>query len=58
MAVFDTADHIGHWHTPDVGANAYYMEPGDKKGGYKLTILEDGTLKAEDLYVGKEYIIE
>ena len=34
------------------------MEPGDKKGGYKLSIQSDGTLKAEDLYIGKDYIIE
>ena len=58
LAVFDTAALIGHWHTPDVGTNTYYMEPGDKKGGYKLSIQADGTLKAEDLYIGKDYIIE
>ena len=28
------------------------------QGGYKLSILEDGSLKAEDLYIGKDYIIE
>ena len=37
---------------------ALHMEPGDKKGGYKLSIQSDGTLKAEDLYIGKDYIIE
>ena len=58
MAVFDTAALIGHWHTPDVGKNTYYMEPGSKQGGYKLYILEDGSLKVEDLYIGKDYIIE
>ena len=55
--IFDTANLIGHWHTPDVGVNTYYMEPGDKIGGYKLTIEKDGKLKAEDLYIGKEYSI-
>ena len=56
--VFDTAEHIGHWHTPDVGTNTYYIEPGDKNGGYKLSIEPDGSLKAMDLYINKEYVIE
>lgn len=56
--VFDTDKNIGHWHTPDVGTNAYYIEPGDKKGGFKLVIEADGTLKAIDLYKNKEYFIK
>lgn len=56
--IFDSANHIGHWHTPDVGTNTYYMEPGDKVGGYKLSIEADGSLKATDLHINKDYIIK
>ena len=31
---------------------------GDKKGGFKLSIEDDGTLKAIDLYKNKEYLIK
>lgn len=55
--ILDTAAHIPHWHTPDVGINTYYMEPGEKVGGYKLSIEDDGTLKATDLYINKDYLI-
>lgn len=56
--ILDSADNISHWHTPDAGKNTYYMEPGGKSGGYKLSIEEDGTLKATDLYLNKDYIIK
>ncbi len=56
--ILDSDKEIGRWHTPDVGKNHYYIEPGDKKGGFRLTISEDGILKAEDLYNNKEYFIE
>lgn len=55
--MLDTDNNIGHWHTPDVGKNTYYMEPGDKVGGFRLSLCDDGRIKAEDLYEGKEYYI-
>ncbi len=55
--ILDTDGNIAKWHTPDVGVNNYYIEPGDKIGGYKLSVEDDGSLKATDLYMGKEYTI-
>lgn len=56
--ILDSDTDIPKWHTPFVGENKYYLEPGDKTGGFALSVLEDGILKAEDLYNGKEYFIE
>lgn len=56
--VFDDADKINKCHMTEAAKNTYYIEHVDKKGGFKLSIEEDGTLKAIDLYKNKEYLIK